>query len=44
MSVLSIGLGIGLGFAAGLFTFKLKSRWCPQCGAMTLPAPPEAKP
>jgi hypothetical protein len=24
-----------LGFLAGLFAFKLKSRWCPECGAMT---------
>ena len=24
-----------VGFLAGLITFKIKSRWCPQCGAMT---------
>ncbi|BCJ48984.1 hypothetical protein Asp14428_04590 [Actinoplanes sp. NBRC 14428] len=37
-----------LGFLAGLISFKVKSRWCPLCGAMTtadLPAatvPPAA--
>ena len=24
-----------LGFLAGLFAFRVKSRWCPQCGATT---------
>jgi NADH pyrophosphatase NudC (nudix superfamily) len=24
-----------LGFSAGLLSFKVKSRWCPQCGATT---------
>jgi hypothetical protein len=24
------------GFLAGLFTFRLKSRWCPMCGATTV--------
>jgi hypothetical protein len=31
-----------VGFLAGLISFKVKSRWCPHCGAMTtadLPAP-----
>ncbi|HET6482075.1 MAG TPA: hypothetical protein VFG35_18875 [Actinoplanes sp.] len=23
------------GFLAGLISFKVKSRWCPHCGAMT---------
>jgi hypothetical protein len=37
-----------VGFLAGLISFKVKSRWCPHCGAMTtadLPtatAPPQA--
>jgi len=46
MSVLLLGVlvGTGLGFAAGLFSFKVKSRWCPQCGAMTQPTPPGTKP
>ncbi|MFY1670019.1 hypothetical protein ACN27G_08670 [Plantactinospora sp. WMMB334] len=24
-----------LGFLAGLFAFRVKSRWCPRCGATT---------
>jgi hypothetical protein len=24
-----------VGFLTGLISFKVKSRWCPQCGAMT---------
>ncbi|MDG4798718.1 hypothetical protein [Micromonospora sp. WMMD1082] len=24
------------GFLAGLFAFRVKSRWCPECGATTL--------
>jgi membrane-associated phospholipid phosphatase len=27
--------GVMLGFLAGLFAFKVKSRWCPRCGAST---------
>jgi hypothetical protein len=27
-----------LGFLIGLFTFRIKSRWCPECGATTTPA------
>nr|MDT0656873.1 hypothetical protein [Micromonospora sp. DSM 115978] len=26
-----------LGFLAGLFSFRVKSRWCPRCGEMTVP-------
>ncbi len=26
-----------LGFLIGLFTFHVKSRWCPECGATTTP-------
>jgi hypothetical protein len=36
--VLLIGAVISaltLGFLAGLLSFKVKSRWCPQCGATT---------
>ena len=25
-----------LGFMAGLFAFKSKDRWCPECGATTV--------
>ena len=28
-----------LGFLTGLFAFKVKSRWCPHCGGVTVPAP-----
>lgn len=29
-------VGVALfGFLAGLFSFKVKSRWCPRCGATT---------
>lgn len=31
-----VGL-ILLGFLAGLFSFRVKSRWCPRCGEMTMP-------
>lgn len=24
------------GFLAGVFAFKVKSRWCPECGVTTL--------
>ena len=29
-----------LGFLVGLFTFRVKSRWCPECGATTTPGRP----
>ncbi len=29
-----------LGFLAGLFSFKVKARWCPHCGAWTSEARP----
>ncbi|MDG4768411.1 hypothetical protein O7632_30600 [Solwaraspora sp. WMMD406] len=29
-----------IGFLAGLLSFKVKSRWCPECGAMTYPRLP----
>src|SRR6266516_334504 len=37
-----IGCGL-LGFAAGLFGFKIKSRWCPECGAWTQKRPTEQR-
>jgi hypothetical protein len=37
-------VGAMLGFLAGLFAFKVKSRWCPQCGALTLPDRPRNLP
>ncbi|WP_181445007.1 hypothetical protein [Micromonospora endophytica] len=39
MMVLS---GVLLGFVAGLFAFKVKSRWCPRCGTYTHTMPPAA--
>ncbi|MDG4829894.1 hypothetical protein O7627_11335 [Solwaraspora sp. WMMD1047] len=38
--MVSIGGLVGLvllGFLAGLFSFRVKSRWCPNCGETTLP-------
>ncbi len=32
--------GVLLGFLAGLFAFKVKSRWCPRCGESTHTMPP----
>ncbi|WP_412739904.1 hypothetical protein [Krasilnikovia sp. MM14-A1259] len=29
-----------LGFLSGLLSFKVKNRWCPQCGGSTLVCPP----
>lgn len=30
-----IGVTLLGGFAAGLLSFKVKSRWCPHCGSTT---------
>jgi ribosomal protein S27AE len=27
--------GLLVGYLAGLWSFKVKSRWCPRCGATT---------
>ncbi|GIJ28790.1 hypothetical protein Vqi01_39520 [Micromonospora qiuiae] len=32
--------GVLLGFLAGLFAFRVKSRWCPRCGEPTHAMPP----
>ncbi|PZV98978.1 hypothetical protein SAMN05443287_102214 [Micromonospora phaseoli] len=32
--------GVLLGFLAGLFAFRVKSRWCPRCGESTDAMPP----
>jgi len=34
----ALASGILLGFFVGLFSFKIKSRWCPDCGRTTVPA------
>ncbi|MFY1637431.1 hypothetical protein ACN27F_29875 [Solwaraspora sp. WMMB335] len=33
-----------LGFLAGLFSFRVKSRWCPRCGELTTAPPPPPPP
>ena len=33
-------VGAMLGLLVGLFAFKIKSRWCPRCGSLTLPVRP----
>jgi hypothetical protein len=35
MLVLTFGCFVTLGFLAGLFSFRIKSRWCPNCGSTT---------
>lgn len=35
MVVMVVATGVLFGFIAGLFAFRVKSRWCPQCGRMT---------
>nr|MDT0658524.1 hypothetical protein [Micromonospora sp. DSM 115978] len=40
--MLTVGALVGtclLGFLAGLFAFRVKSRWCPECGSLTFPRP-----
>ncbi|MFV2013468.1 MULTISPECIES: hypothetical protein [unclassified Micromonospora] len=31
-----------LGYLAGPFSFRVKSRWCPKCGELTTTPPPPA--
>lgn len=31
--VVAVGPALVVGFVAGLFAFRQKSRWCPTCGA-----------
>ena len=35
MFIGAVAAALLLGFLAGLLTFKVKSRWCPTCGATT---------
>lgn len=35
MLIVAVMSSLVLGFVAGLFSFKVKDRWCPQCGATT---------
>jgi hypothetical protein len=32
---MAVAMGIVLGFIAGLFSFRAKRRWCPDCGGLT---------
>ncbi|GAB3800473.1 hypothetical protein [Micromonospora zhanjiangensis] len=32
---LTVLVGLVPGFLIGLFAFRVKSRWCPRCGATT---------
>lgn len=39
-SMWNIGALVGaalVGFCAGLWSFRVKSRWCPECGRTTYP-------
>jgi len=35
VSLVALVFGLLVGFGAGLFSFRVKSRWCPVCGART---------
>ncbi len=43
--IVAVFAAVLLGFLAGLWAFKVKSRWCPECGAMTTvhPIPEEGR-
>lgn len=42
--ILATITALSVGFLAGLWAFKVKSRWCPRCGSLTTetPHPPKA--
>jgi len=40
MFVGAVVAAVVLGYLAGLVSFKVKSRWCPECGATTSKTPP----
>ena len=35
MFIAAVITALVLGFTAGLLAFRVKSRWCPECGAET---------
>jgi hypothetical protein len=41
MVVGMVSAALVIGFLAGLLAFKVKARWCPQCGSLTCAAAPE---
>jgi hypothetical protein len=36
MFIAAVVTALVLGFLAGLLAFRVKSRWCPTCGASTM--------
>ncbi len=42
--MITVVVALVLGFLVGLFTFKTKNRWCPQCGTTTMSASPTDAP
>jgi hypothetical protein len=36
MFIAAVAAALVLGFLTGLLAFRVKSRWCPECGATTL--------
>ncbi|MFV2083249.1 hypothetical protein [Micromonospora sp. LOL_021] len=44
MDVCALTSAAVLGYLAGLFSFRVKSRWCPKCGELTTTPPPPFNP
>jgi hypothetical protein len=40
MFIGAVASALVLGYLGGLLSFKVKSRWCPECGATTTKRPP----
>jgi hypothetical protein len=36
MFIAAVAAALVLGFLTGLLAFRVKSRWCPECGATTV--------
>jgi hypothetical protein len=36
MSIAAVVAALVLGFLTGMLAFRVKSRWCPECGATTV--------
>ncbi|MBX7265541.1 hypothetical protein KIF24_05440 [Micromonospora sp. Llam7] len=36
MIIVSVVAALAVGFLAGLLAFKVRTRWCPSCGATTI--------
>lgn len=37
--IAAVAAALLVGFLAGLLSFRVKNRWCPQCGGMTVGTP-----